>query len=626
MASSTSSIDGLISGLDTTALIDNLMSIEKQPRDLLATQQATQQKAIDAAKAIETKLTALSLAAGYLQRSSGWMLRTGTTTDDSVATVSADAGAAIAGFSFTVDVLATAHGVVTNTSVAGTDTVIASGGSISLTVGGESTVVSVGGGTLSEVATAINDAAIGVRAAIVNTGSGYRLQLTSSSTGAASEFTVDSGLDAGVGGTSITSQGTDAKITIGSGPGAYSVTSSSNRFANIVPGVSVTVKKTSATPVTVGVAADTEALAKSIQAMVDAANDALAEITAQTKYDAATKTASPLTGDTAVRRLAQNLTRAVTEAVSQSSLVSPGLAGVSVDRTGKVTFDKGTFLDAYAKDPAAVERLFVQGATSTGSVSFNFAGNTVPAGSYDVVVTSGPTTATIGGGLAGGWTPGGEPTVKVRQSGREVSYAVQPTDDIDAVRAGLQAALDADDVAVDVTVDAGALVLTARTPGSAASFEASWDGGTTWNPAAGVDAIGTIGGETAYGNGTTFGIPPSAAKWGGLSVTLSTSATGAVGSFTYEPGLAQRLITAVRDATDDGTGYLASSEQARQARIDQLTSAISSYDLRLAKRQQTLKAQFAALEVALGNMKSQSEWLAGQLNSLSNLSASSKGS
>jgi flagellar hook-associated protein 2 len=622
MATSSSSIDGLVSGLDTSTLIDNLMSIERQPRDLLATQQADQQKAIDAAKSIETKLTALSLAAGTLQRSSGWMLRTGTSSNDAIASISADAGADIASFTFTVGSTATAHALVTNTSVASTDTVIASGGSISLTVGGVAHDISVGSGSLSDVATAINDAAVGVRAAVVNTGSGYRLQITSTATGVSSAFTVDAGLDANVGGTSISTQGTDASITVGSGAGAYQVTSSSNRFAGIVPGVTITVKQPSTTPVTVAVTADVDGLAKNISAMVDAANAALDEIATQTKYDPATKTGSPLTGDSAVRRLSQNLTKAVTEAITQSSLVSPGLAGVSVDRSGKVTFDQAKFSDAYAKDPAAVERLFVQGATSTGTVKFNFAGNTVPAGTYDVVVTSGATAATAAG-LSGGWDPGAPPTISVRQSGKVTSYAIGATDDLEAVRAGLQAALDGSAVPIDVTVDSGtsSLVLTARTPGAAASFEVSWDGGTTYTPAAGVDSIGTIGGETAYGNGSTFGIPASAAKWGGLSVITSGTGTGAIGSFTYEPGLAQRLISAIRDATDDTTGYLASSDKARQSRVDMLTSSIAAYDVRLAKRQETLKAQYAALEVALGKLKDQSNWLAGQLASLSANSA-----
>jgi flagellar hook-associated protein 2 len=202
-----------------------------------------------------------------------------------------------------------------------------------------------------------------------------------------------------------------------------------------------------------------------------------------------------------------------------------------------------------------------------------------------------------------------------------VSYAVTPTDDIDAARAGLQAAIDADSLAIDVVVDGGALKLTARTAGVSTSFEASWDGGTTWNPAAGVDSVGTIGGEPAFGNGSTFGIPPSAAKWGGLSVVVAGSGTGTIGTFSYEPGLAQRLISAIREATDDATGYLASSERSREARVTQLTSSISAYDVRLAKRQETLKKQYAALEVALGNLKNKSEWLAGQLNSLSATSA-----
>jgi flagellar hook-associated protein 2 len=52
-----------------------------------------------------------------------------------------------------------------------------------------------------------------------------------------------------------------------------------------------------------------------------------------------------------------------------------------------------------------------------------------------------------------------------------------------------------------------------------------------------------------------------------------------------------------------------------------LTSSIAAYDVRLAKRQETLKAQYAALEVALGKLKDQSNWLAGQLASLSANSA-----
>ena len=88
-----------------------------------------------------------------------------------------------------------------------------------LTIGADAHVIDVGTGTLAEVVDAVNNARLGVRAAAVNTGTGYRLQFSSSATGAASVFSVD-GLDGGLGGTVVTAAGVDAQITIGEGAGA----------------------------------------------------------------------------------------------------------------------------------------------------------------------------------------------------------------------------------------------------------------------------------------------------------------------------------------------------------------------------------------------------------------------
>ena len=43
---------------------------------------------------------------------------------------------------------------------------------------------------------------------------------------------------------------------------------------------------------------------------------------------------------------------------------------------------------------------------------------------------------------------------------------------------------------------------------------------------------------------------------------------------------------------------------------------IDAWDLRLAKRKETLTRQFTAMETALSSLKNQSTWLAGQINSL----------
>lgn len=613
MATSSSSVDGLVSGLDTSTLISNLMAVERQPRDAMDVRRKAQQSAIDSINAITTKLAAVSTAAAALQRPSGWTLRTATSTNDAVAVATAAAGASVGTLSFTVAATATAHALVTGNSIAATDTVIASGGTLDFTIGGESVSVSVGSGTLQEVSDAINAAGIGIRAAIVNTGSGYRLQLAATSTGAASAFTLDSSIDPVAGSMLVATSGTDARITVGSGPGAYDVTSSSNRFAEVLPGVAVTVKSVSASPVTVDIAADGEGLATKVKALVDALNAAIGEVKTRTAYDPATKTAASLNGESAARRLTAALSAAITGPVNQSSLVAPGLAGISVDRNGQAVFDKSTFLAAYEKDPAAVERLFTQGATSTGSVQFAFAGDRVAAGTYAVTVDSPAATATQSG--YGGGLPALAATLKVRLGDKVASYEIGVSDDLAAVRAGIQSAIDTAGLGIDATEDSGELRFTARVAGLKGSFEVDWDGSGTWVPAAGVDSIGTIDGVTAYGDGTSLTVPAADPRLGGLTVTIETGATGAVGSVTYEPGLAQRLVSAIKSATDDD-GYLSVATTARQSRIDALTRSIDSYDRRLALRQETLKKQYAALEVALGQMKSQSEWLAGQLNSL----------
>ena len=65
------------------------------------------------------------------------------------------------------------------------------------------------------------------------------------------------------------------------------------------------------------------------------------------------------------------------------------------------------------------------------------------------------------------------------------------------------------------------------------------------------------------------------------------------------------------------TGMITSAIQGRQSEVDSLGEQIADWDVRLAQRKQTLQTQFTNMEVALGQLKDQSNWLAGQLASLS---------
>jgi flagellar hook-associated protein 2 len=81
-------------------------------------------------------------------------------------------------------------------------------------------------------------------------------------------------------------------------------------------------------------------------------------------------------------------------------------------------------------------------------------------------------------------------------------------------------------------------------------------------------------------------------------------------------GLAQRLLTVAQAASDSTTGSLVKLAEGQDSLVKDIQDRIDAWDLRLAKRKETLTRQFSAMETALSSLKNQSTWLAGQLNSL----------
>lgn len=498
---------------------------------------------------------------------------------------------------------------------AGTLTATFSGGLRVGTLTGSN--ASVGDGSLAAVVNAINTARAGVSAAAVQVSEGvYRLQITSNSTGALNGVNIDeSELDAGVGGLTVLAEASDAKITMGSGAGAYEVTSATNTISNLLPGVSVTLKETTASAVTVTVDRDGGALADKVQGLVDALNALGGVITTSTKYDATKKLASPLTGDSGVRRLVSALSRAVTGAVDWTSFGSPGIVGLSVDKDGKYTFDRTKFLDAFADDPDAVARVFDQGATATSSyVSFVSASDRARAGTYDVEITTAAEQA-ADVGLEGAWPIAAPPTVKVKIGGTEVSYEVKATDTQQDVVDGLNEAFRGAELNLTASVSGTGVEIRSVDYGSSATFDVAWDG-ATWETYSGVDVAGTVNGVAGTGRGRTLTMGSDADSVGGLVLTISATAPGALGTITYQPGVAQRVATATLDALDSTDGYITSSENALKSRIDFIDKQVASMEDRLTAYEARLRAQFSRLETTLGTLQNQGNWLASQLASL----------
>ncbi|GGJ82582.1 flagellar hook-associated protein 2 [Pilimelia anulata] len=367
------SVDGLASGLDTTSLITKLMSVESMPQTALKNKITAQNKAVTAYQSINTKMAALVTASKALTTAGSWGAVKATSSSDA-AGVSAGNGAATGSLTFKVDSLAAAHtvtfgGRVTSATDATGSPVITGGTMDILLADGSTTTITPADASLSSVVKKINETPnAAYKAAAVQVSPGqYTLQLTATESGANSAFAtafangdpgddVPAALDLGA--AAITAQGADAQLTVGT-TNTYTITSASNTFTDVIPGVTVTANKVqgaSDNPVTVTIGADPAAMATKVQALVDAANAALTEIATQTKKKSGDVAAGPLAGDATMRKLSQDITGAI--AGGGADLGSFSKVGIEVDRYGKITFNKDTFNTAYSEDSLGTQALF----------------------------------------------------------------------------------------------------------------------------------------------------------------------------------------------------------------------------------------------------------------------------
>ena len=335
-------IDGLSTGLDTTSIIDSLLAVERIPQDRVIARRARSQQASAELGALRTSVTNLRNTAADLRLGSGWQKLAATSSTESVA-VEASSGSFTGAITFQVDSVASRNVEYSNTVF-------------------DSLEANVGlRGSLASVIESINsDSELGYSAVAVNTGDGYRLQLASDVSGSAAAIVVDPGLQLDAGGFTTLTEGSDAQITF-DGLTPYSITSSSNSFAGIMPGVSVTVSQASTDPVTVSVAHDFEQIADSVSELIAQFNEVKSSMSAATKVNPDLAEQVPLAFNSNVRRSEQGLLRALVDPVDASSFGAPSLVGVSLQRDGSVTFDRDKFLESVTADLEGVSRMFTSG-------------------------------------------------------------------------------------------------------------------------------------------------------------------------------------------------------------------------------------------------------------------------
>ncbi|MGA8257258.1 MAG: flagellar filament capping protein FliD [Nocardioides sp.] len=350
------SISGLSSGLDTATIINQLMQLEAAPQTRLKTRVSSDQSLVTTLQTLNTKVALLRSKSEALAKPETWAPLTTTSSNASVS-VTTSTGAGPATLSVTVTGVAQTHRLGFADAASLTDVV--TGGSSFVRIDrydGSPVDLDTGDGTLAGLVTAINDLGneTGLRASTIKVADGsYRLMVESAVTGATEDFTLTAqNGDPLLGGPTVRS-GADASIDLGSG---VSVTSTSNTFTDVLPGVTVKLAAdtTIGTVSSVAISRDSAKVTAAVKGLVDSINTLLADIDAQSGYNATTKTAGALTGDGAVRSLRTSLLESVYP-IDGSSLST---VGIQLTRGGRLEFDEQVFSQAYVADPQGVLERF----------------------------------------------------------------------------------------------------------------------------------------------------------------------------------------------------------------------------------------------------------------------------
>jgi flagellar hook-associated protein 2 len=513
------------------------------------------------------------------------------------------------------------------------------------------TDVSTGNGSLGDVVTNINNANAGLTATSVQTGTNeYVLQLSSGSTGTSGDLSVDTGSfsSSPLGSLQVATAGADAQIQIG-GSSGYVLNSQTNTFTGLLPGLSVTALQQSDNAVTVTTSPDASAVSEQVQAMVDDANEVLADINTYGGYNASTKTAGPLMGSAALQTITNEVQGIIAGVEGTSTLGNGESVGLTLDN-GKIDFNASTFETAFNSNPTQVANMFTQGGTFqssssqyTGDVTLNSATNNTHAGSYAVSVTQSAEQAVANGNELSGGTVSTAEQLTIAQGTNSVGYATTAGESLQDIATGINAALAGAGMTLSAqVVDSGTkLQIASSDYGSGATFSVTSNetgsgttglGGSTAGTEAsytGTDVAGSINGVTATGTGQYLNAPSSDPTLAGLSLEVTTpgitSATN-VGNFSYQPGIAQQLSTLGTQMSDPTTGNLSTTIQDITNQENGLTSQVSFYAEIVAQQQTMLTNQYANLQAQLSTLEDQSTALTSQINGLAANSPSANSS
>jgi flagellar hook-associated protein 2 len=674
---------GIGSGLDINSLVSQLVSLEAQPpTNRYNREESSLQTRLSGLGIFKGAVSSLNSSLASLTSAATFQGRKASSSDSDVLTASASSIASEGVYDIDVTTLAKAHTLVTDTtSPFATTTESIGTGSITIKFGttdydsGTDTYNSftqnTGLGThnitidssndsLEGIRDAINEADIGVRASIINNGSGYLLSFVSENAGADNSIQVTTSTTTGdlsvfdFNGTATNMEQTraaqDTALTIN----GVAITSESNSITSAIEGVTLDLLATGTSTLTVS--HNKGAVTSAINSFVKKYNDYMSTVDQLTGYDPDTQKAGILIGDAGVRSITNQVQNYITGLVDglTGPFTSLATLGITTKDDGGLEVNSATLSSALEDNFDDVAALFAAlGQPSDSLIDFVESGDDTQVGEYAVNITQLATQGSIEG------TDGTRTDLQNHDgSGNFLSDFVVDADNdtftivVDGVTANsvtltqgnyttasdlaaeIEAQINGDDDLVDngITVDVSfdnatsTFTITSSSYGSDSTIgftsvdtntadELGFSASLTGTD--GVDVAGTIGGVTATGAGQQL---TGSGDADGLVIEITGGATGDRGTVNFTRGIADQLSSYMQGVLDDE--LIDQRVDSINDELDRLDEQRATLNRRLATLEERLYSQFSALDVLVNQLQSTSSFLSSQLASLPTIKAS----
>ena len=344
---------GLATGMDTGAIVEALMKIERQPIDRLQKDKTYFQNRLKAFTDFNSKLTDLKAKADAIDTASELNTPKATASSDAYFSATASSTASMGTYQISVVDMAQVQKDVSD-GVADSSAKNFGTGTLTLTVGGTPTNITIDStnNSLSGIVSAINSADLGVTATIINDGtaSPYRMVLTGDTVD--DTFSLDSsGLSGGTyaNPTMVNKQSAQPAHIQVDGIDIYSET---NTFEEAIQGVTLNLLDSdNSVTTTLTLASDPDATTTKIKDFVTAYNSAISFISAQKSADWGHDSTF-----TSIKRQMQSL---LTDTINVSgSFSSLSDLGIATQRNGTLLVNSTKLSDAMSTDFNGVISLF----------------------------------------------------------------------------------------------------------------------------------------------------------------------------------------------------------------------------------------------------------------------------